>query len=179
MALKKKPTVKKTNTLSLKTNKVKDVEKTIDLKPTEKIRVTKTKPIVKKPTVKKPMVEEVEKNIPKIVKPIFVEKLPERIEYFWDIENLEISDKNIITKIFFQYKGVGVNYKTARETSCSGVLETKFDPTSKIETSDYKYLEKGDILSYIQSYISLRQVQEMKSIIINELSDSKKITNPF
>ena len=45
MALKKKPTVKKTNTLSLKTNKVKDVEKTIDLKPTEKIRVTKTKPI--------------------------------------------------------------------------------------------------------------------------------------
>ena len=174
MALKKKPTVKKTNTLSLKTNKVKDVEKTIDLKPTEKIRVIKTKPIVKKP-----MVEEVEKNIPKIVKPIFVEKLPERIEYFWDIENLEISDKNIITKIFFQYKGVGVNYKTARETSCSGVLETKFDPTSKIETSDYKYLEKGDILSYIQSYISLRQVQEMKSIIINELSDSKKITNPF
>ena len=175
MALKKKTIVKKTNILSLKTNKVKDVEKTIDLKPTEKILVIKTKPTVKKPTVKK----EVKKKTPIIVKPNFVKKLPECIEYIWDIENLEISDKNIITKIYFEYKGVGVNYKTARETSCSGVLEAKFDITSKIETSDYTYLEKEDIISYIENYISLRQVQEMKSIIINELSDGKKIINPF
>jgi hypothetical protein len=49
MALKKNTIVKKTNILSLKTNKVKDVEKTIDLKPTEKILVIKTKPTVKKP----------------------------------------------------------------------------------------------------------------------------------
>ena len=175
MALKKHTIVKKTNILSLKTNKVKDVEKTIDLKPTEKILVIKTKPTVKKPTVKK----EVKKKTPIIVKPNFVKKLPECIEYIWDIENLEISDKNIITKIYFEYKGVGVNYKTARETSCSGVLEAKFDITSKIETSDYTYLEKEDIISYIENYISLRQVQEMKSIIINELSDGKKIINPF
>ena len=175
MALKKNTIVKKTNTLSLKTNKVKDVEKTIDLKPTEKILVIKTKPTVKKPTVKKA----VKKKTPIIVKPNFVKKLPKFIEYIWDIENLEISDKNIITKIYFEYKGVGVNYKTARETSCSGVLEAKFDITSKIETSDYKYLEKEDIISYIENYISLRQVQEMKSIIINELSDGKKIINPF
>ena len=179
MALKKKTIVKKTNILSLKTNKVKDVEKTIDLKPTEKILVIKTKPTVKKPTVKKAVKKAVKKKTPIIVKPNFVKKLPECIEYIWDIENLEISDKNIITKIYFEYKGVGVNYKTARETSCSGVLEAKFDITSKIETSDYTYLEKEDIISYIENYISLRQVQEMKSIIINELSDGKKIINPF
>ena len=173
MHIKKKPTVKKTNTVSLKSIKVKVEEKIVNLKLTEK------KPAIKKAVVKKPIKKKVIKKTTKIVKPIFAKKLPERIEYFWDIENLEISDKNIITKIYFQYKGVGVNYKTERETSCSGVLEAKFNPTSKIETSDYKYLEKDDILSYIKSYISLRQVQEMKSIIINELSDSKKIINPF
>ena len=162
MPIKKKPTVKKLNTLTLKSNKVKsEVKKPVSKKPVKK-KIAKTKP-----------------KGPIIIKPTFTEKLSEYIEYSWDIENIEISESNTVLKIFYVYKGVGRNYKTERATECSGLIETTHDSNNKVETTDYKNLKKEDLISYIQSFVSLRQVKEMKNIIINELSDSKKIVKPF
>ena len=79
MPIKKKPTVKKLNTLTLKSNKVKsEVKKPVSKKQVKK-KITKTKP-----------------KGPIIIKPTFTEKLSEYIEYSWDIENIEISEFNPI-----------------------------------------------------------------------------------
>tara|TARA_Y100000385_G_scaffold284984_1_gene344021 strand:+ start:1467 stop:1955 length:489 start_codon:yes stop_codon:yes gene_type:complete len=162
MNTKKKPIVKKSNTLTLKSNKVK---KSVSKKQVKK-KTTKPKA---KPKAKGPI----------IIKPVFNEKPIQHIQYSWDIENIEVSESNTIIKIFYIYTGTSKNYKVGKSASCSGLIETKHDPTNKVETSDYKNLKRQDLISYIQSFVSLRQVQQMKNIIVNELSDSKKIIKPF
>ncbi len=158
MNTKKKPIVKKSNTLTLKSNKVK---KSVSKKQVKK-KITK-------PKTKGPI----------IIKPVFDEKPTQHIEYSWDIENIEVSEFNTIIKIFYIYTGISKNHKVEKSASCSGLIETKHDSTSKVETSDYKNLKKQDLISYIQSFVSLRQVQQMKNIIVNELGDGKKIIKPF
>ena len=160
MNTKKKPIVKKSNTLTLKSNKVK---KSVSKKQVKK-KTTKPKTKTKGPI---------------IIKPVFNEKPIQHIEYSWDIENIEVSESNTIIKIFYIYTGISKNYKVDKSASCSGLIETKHDPTNKVETSDYKNLKKQDLISYIQSFVSLRQVQQMKNIIVNELGDGKKIIKPF
>jgi len=141
------------------------VEEPIIVKPMVAVKSIATKPKEVKPTTR-------------VIKPIFSIEPIEEIIYSWDLENIEINNfTNVITQITYEFIGI---YKDQKYSLMGTLLipEAKSN-AHKIITKDYRHLIKQEILDYIIENVSERQVEAMKSLIVQNLKGTKIISKIF
>ena len=123
------------------------------------VKKTKKK-VVKKPQAKKTTKKVVKKSTEPTIKDIV---------YSWEIVSLVTRQDDSIEEIIYELHGSVGKYKKKRTAVAQGALAVVFDPKDKISSSDYKELEKKEVINYLKSKISENYLLSLKEIVQEEL----------
>lgn len=178
----KEATVKKKNIISLnslnkpatkKTSVKKEVLPKVEL--IKKEKVTRKKTASKKVKQKLPKVPKVkleEENLIEIEGAFFnntplVESKPTNINitYHWELDNIIVDNKKIIKKIQYNYTGTIDNTDPVKKVSMPGEYSVIKNSNSRVETSDYRFLSKNELLDYLIENISQIEIKTLQNFI--------------
>ena len=89
--------------------------------------------------------------------------------YSWEIISLVTRQDDSIEEIIYELHGSVGKYKKKKTAVAQGALAVVFDPKDKISTSDYRELEKKEVINYLKSKISEKYLLYLKEIVQEEL----------
>ena len=123
------------------------------------IKKTKKK-VVKKPQAKKTIKKVVKKSTQPTIKDIV---------YSWEIISLVTRQDDSIEQIIYELHGSVGKYKKKRTAIAQAAFAVIFDPKDKISTSDYRSLQKNEVIKYLKSKISENYLLTLKEIVQEQL----------
>ena len=166
-----KPAIKKTSVK--KTSVKKEVLPKVELIKKEKVTRKKTaskKVKQKLPKVPKVKIEEetlIEIEAAFFSNPPLVEPKPTNINitYHWELDNIIVDNKKIIKKIKYNYTGTIDNTDPVKKFAIPGQYSVIKNSNSRVETSDYRFLSKDELLDYLIENISQIEIETLQNFI--------------
>jgi hypothetical protein len=166
-----KPATKKTSVK--KTFLKKEVSPKVELIKKEKVTRKKTaskKVKQKLPKVPKVKIEEetlIEIEAAFFSNPPLVEPKPTNINitYHWELDNIIVDDKKITKKIKYNYTGTIDNTDPVKKFEIPGQYSVIKNSNSRVETSDYRFLSKDELLDYLIENISQIEIETLQNLI--------------
>jgi hypothetical protein len=178
----KESMVKKKNIISLnsinkpatkKTSVKKEVLPKVELIKKEKVTRKKTaskKVKQKLPKVPKVKIEEetlIEIETAFFSNPPLVEPKPTNINitYHWELDNIIVDNKKITKKIKYNYTGTIDNTDPVKKFTIPGEYSVIKNSNSRVETFDYRFLSKDELLDYLIENISQIEIETLQNLI--------------